>query len=215
MPWMMRLTADGVAIHGSKVERGFCTNGCIGVPDEFAKRLFRIATLGDKVIITDGKRLDIGQSILHPEDHAPNAARSRPLPRRHADRAVEPDRLPVEIGIAHQFHRKAGVFLGPAKALGKRDRSVQPVQHLFRQAAQQRGIEMPSRIALTRMPRSIRSRAIGSTRPTTPAFSEPSGDLPICASCAATEAVSTINPRWPSSMGSSAAMPSADRLAMR
>jgi hypothetical protein len=73
MPWMMRLTADGVAIHGSKVERGYATNGCIGVPDEFAKRLFRIATLGDKVIITDGKRLDIGQSILHPEDHTPNA----------------------------------------------------------------------------------------------------------------------------------------------
>jgi hypothetical protein len=73
MPWMMRLTADGVSIHGSKVERGYATNGCIGVPDEFAKHLFGVATLGDKVIITDGKRLDVGQSILHPEDHAPNA----------------------------------------------------------------------------------------------------------------------------------------------
>jgi hypothetical protein len=37
MPWMMRLTNDGVSIHGSKVERGYATNGCIGVPDAFAK----------------------------------------------------------------------------------------------------------------------------------------------------------------------------------
>lgn len=71
MPYMMRLTGDGVSIHASKVERGYATNGCIGVPDEFAKRLFGIAKLDDKVIITDGKRLDVGQPILQPEDHAP------------------------------------------------------------------------------------------------------------------------------------------------
>ncbi len=64
MPYMLRLTGDGVSIHGSKVERGYATNGCIGVPNEFAKRLFGIAALGDKVIITDGKRLDLGQPIL-------------------------------------------------------------------------------------------------------------------------------------------------------
>jgi hypothetical protein len=44
------------------------------VPDEFAKRLFGIASMGDKVIVTDGKRLDVGQPILHPEDHAPKPA---------------------------------------------------------------------------------------------------------------------------------------------
>lgn len=63
MPWMLRLTNDGVSIHGSKVEKGYATNGCVGVPDEFAKRLFKVASLGDKVIITDGKRLDVGGSI--------------------------------------------------------------------------------------------------------------------------------------------------------
>lgn len=69
MPWMLRLTNDGVSIHGSKVERGYATNGCIGVPDGFAKRLFGVAGLGDKVIITDGKRLTVGQPII--ENHAP------------------------------------------------------------------------------------------------------------------------------------------------
>ena len=64
MPWMMRLTNDGVSIHGSKVEKGYATNGCIGVPDEFARRLFERASVGDKVIITDGKRIGVGDAIL-------------------------------------------------------------------------------------------------------------------------------------------------------
>jgi lipoprotein-anchoring transpeptidase ErfK/SrfK len=64
MPWMMRLTNDGISIHGAKVERGYATNGCIGVPDAFAKRLFEQASLGDKVIITDGKRIGVGDPIL-------------------------------------------------------------------------------------------------------------------------------------------------------
>lgn len=64
MPYMLRLTGDGVSIHSSKVEKGYATNGCIGVPDGFAKRLFAEAKLGDKVIITDGKRIGVGDPIL-------------------------------------------------------------------------------------------------------------------------------------------------------
>lgn len=64
MPYMLRLTNDGVSIHGSKVEIGYATNGCVGVPNEFAKRLFAVASLGDKVIITDGKRMRVGDPIL-------------------------------------------------------------------------------------------------------------------------------------------------------
>ncbi|CAH0497655.1 L,D-transpeptidase family protein [Novosphingobium sp. CECT 9465] len=64
MPHMMRLTNDGVSIHGSKVEKGYATNGCIGVPDDFAANLFKLAKLGDKVIITDGKKMTLGDPIL-------------------------------------------------------------------------------------------------------------------------------------------------------
>lgn len=63
MPYMMRLTSDGVAIHGSTVERDSATNGCIGVPTAFAKLLFAEAKLGDKVIITNGERLQLGGAI--------------------------------------------------------------------------------------------------------------------------------------------------------
>lgn len=64
MPWTLRLTWDGVAIHGgSRVERGYASHGCIGVPDEFASRLFDIAKVGDIVIITDGVMTGVGGSL--------------------------------------------------------------------------------------------------------------------------------------------------------
>jgi lipoprotein-anchoring transpeptidase ErfK/SrfK len=63
MPYMLRLTNDGVAIHGSEVGWNYATHGCIGVPVKFAKLLFGQAKLGDKVIVTRGERLDLGQRI--------------------------------------------------------------------------------------------------------------------------------------------------------
>ena len=51
MPYMLRLTNDGVAIHGSQVVYGRASRGCIGVPDEFAALLFREARIGDRVTI--------------------------------------------------------------------------------------------------------------------------------------------------------------------
>ena len=51
MPFMLRLTDDGVAIHGSNVREGYATHGCIGVPPDFAKRLFTVMAKGDPVFI--------------------------------------------------------------------------------------------------------------------------------------------------------------------
>lgn len=63
MPYMLRLTNDGVSIHGSKVEWGYATHGCVGVPVPFAKLLFGVAGVGDKVIITSGRMIGMGQPI--------------------------------------------------------------------------------------------------------------------------------------------------------
>jgi lipoprotein-anchoring transpeptidase ErfK/SrfK len=54
MPYTLRLTGDGVAIHGSNVRDGYATHGCIGVPVEFAAKLFAVASKGDTVEIVDG-----------------------------------------------------------------------------------------------------------------------------------------------------------------
>ena len=52
MPYMLRLTWDGIAIHGSVVGEGNVTHGCIGIPEEFAELLFRSVKVGDKVLVT-------------------------------------------------------------------------------------------------------------------------------------------------------------------
>ena len=57
MPYMLRLTADGVAIHASDVRAAAATHGCIGVPTGFARQLFAAARVGDTV------------AVLAPEDH--------------------------------------------------------------------------------------------------------------------------------------------------
>lgn len=64
MPWTLRLTWDGIAIHGSPVMNGYASHGCIGIPDEFAAKLFDAAKRGDKVIITRGKMIGLGDRVL-------------------------------------------------------------------------------------------------------------------------------------------------------
>lgn len=59
MPHMMRLTWGGVAIHGSEVREWYATNGCIGVPDEFAALLFDQVKVGDPVTITSNWMPDV------------------------------------------------------------------------------------------------------------------------------------------------------------
>jgi lipoprotein-anchoring transpeptidase ErfK/SrfK len=51
MPFMLRLTGDGVAIHASDVRAGAVTHGCIGIPIGFAKRLYAAMRVGDEVAI--------------------------------------------------------------------------------------------------------------------------------------------------------------------
>jgi hypothetical protein len=51
MPYMLRLTPDGVAIHASAVRASAATHGCIGVPLAFARLLFAQARRGDRVAI--------------------------------------------------------------------------------------------------------------------------------------------------------------------
>ncbi|TXC74472.1 L,D-transpeptidase family protein [Sphingorhabdus soli] len=63
MPYMLRMTNDGISIHGSEVDWGYATHGCIGVPVAFAKKMFGVAKLGDKIIVTNGERLKSGQAI--------------------------------------------------------------------------------------------------------------------------------------------------------
>ena len=58
MPHMMRLTNDGIALHGSpELADDVATHGCIGLPREFAALLFGSARVGDRVLIWKGDRV--------------------------------------------------------------------------------------------------------------------------------------------------------------
>ena len=63
MPYMMRLTNDGITIHGTTVENGYASHGCIGTPTPFAAQLFKVAKLGDAVVVTRGRMVELGDSL--------------------------------------------------------------------------------------------------------------------------------------------------------
>jgi hypothetical protein len=64
MPYMQRLTDDGITLHATTVEWGYASHGCIGMPEDFAKKVFDTTHLGDRVYITRGKTAGIGDSLV-------------------------------------------------------------------------------------------------------------------------------------------------------
>ena len=51
MPYMLRLTWDGVALHGGNVRDRPVSHGCIRLPMAFARELFRITPMGGTVVV--------------------------------------------------------------------------------------------------------------------------------------------------------------------
>lgn len=52
MPFMQRLTWDGIALHAGKLPGHAASHGCIRLPDEFAQKLFAATKLGMTVVVT-------------------------------------------------------------------------------------------------------------------------------------------------------------------
>jgi hypothetical protein len=64
MPYMERLTWNGVALHAGNLPGYPASHGCVRLPLEFAKLLFGVTTLGTPVVVADG---DVAASDLqHP-----------------------------------------------------------------------------------------------------------------------------------------------------
>ena len=63
MPYMQRLTDDGITLHATNVQNGYASHGCIGMPLAFAKKLFGVTAIGDRVFITRGKQVGLGDQI--------------------------------------------------------------------------------------------------------------------------------------------------------
>jgi hypothetical protein len=53
MPFMQRLTWDGIALHGGAIPGHPASHGCVRLPQAFARNLYAVTSLGAAVHITD------------------------------------------------------------------------------------------------------------------------------------------------------------------
>jgi len=54
MPYMQRLTWDGVALHAGRVRKSPASHGCVRLPETFASKLFEVTEHGMTVVIAAG-----------------------------------------------------------------------------------------------------------------------------------------------------------------
>lgn len=73
MPFMQRLTWDGVALHAGKNPGFPDSHGCIRLPTAFAKKLFEVTKTGSVVVVTDEV---VDGATLDPEWLRTDAARA-------------------------------------------------------------------------------------------------------------------------------------------
>jgi hypothetical protein len=82
MPFMQRLTWDGIALHAGRNPGFPASHGCVRLPAGFAKKLFETTQLGTTVVVTDafvsGTRLD--PELLVTDEMRANQAQIAALP---------------------------------------------------------------------------------------------------------------------------------------
>ncbi|HRP72198.1 MAG TPA: L,D-transpeptidase [Luteimonas sp.] len=69
MPYMQRLTWDGIALHGGTLPGYPASHGCVRLPLEFARLLFAETRNGDTVVVANAKASNA--SLVHPAVLAP------------------------------------------------------------------------------------------------------------------------------------------------
>ncbi|MFC4728442.1 L,D-transpeptidase [Coralloluteibacterium thermophilus] len=88
MPYMQRLTWDGIALHAGNLPGYPASHGCVRMPLDFARRLFDVTRTGMTVVVSD----DIGfaPQVAHPGLFSPADAdgTARPDPAVPADADV-------------------------------------------------------------------------------------------------------------------------------
>lgn len=68
MPFMQRLTWDGIALHAGHVPGYPASHGCIRLPRKLAESLYAVTDLGTRVIVADENEYP---EVVHPGNDAP------------------------------------------------------------------------------------------------------------------------------------------------
>lgn len=116
MPYMMRLTWDGVALHGGAVRDGPVSHGCIRLPLAFARALFAITPVGGTVVV-------VGDAAAPPE--APTAGVLTPV----REGGGFERRAPLPIGQAYSWTPHASSFGPVTVVMSLRDQSMVVVRN--------------------------------------------------------------------------------------
>ena len=101
MPFMERLTWDGMAIHGGNNPGKPSSHGCVHVPLDFAQKLYGITQKGDTVLISDlkeepGETVNPGLVPQQTPEPAPDPKSNVKVPRGGpAPQDVSPDATPI------------------------------------------------------------------------------------------------------------------------
>ena len=69
MPFMQRLTWDGIALHAGRIPGQPASHGCVRLPLEFSAQLFEATEREMTVVIADDSSYD--SSVVHPGDQVP------------------------------------------------------------------------------------------------------------------------------------------------
>lgn len=69
MPFMQRLTWDGIALHAGRIPGYPASHGCIRLPHAFAERLFELTAKETIVVVAD--ELSHGPEVVFPGERAP------------------------------------------------------------------------------------------------------------------------------------------------
>ena len=77
MPYMQRLTWDGIALHGGALPGYPASHGCVRLPNAFAAKLFEITRNGDTVVVSDARAAPT--TLVYPAVLAPVSAKGMPL----------------------------------------------------------------------------------------------------------------------------------------
>lgn len=83
MPYMQRLTWDGIALHGGALPGYPASHGCVRLPHPFAEKLFAITRTGDTVVVANAKASS--PSVVHPAVLVPINTQGLPLAVNHGE----------------------------------------------------------------------------------------------------------------------------------
>ncbi|MBW8824082.1 MAG: L,D-transpeptidase family protein [Xanthomonadales bacterium] len=71
MPFMQRITWDGLALHAGRLPGHPASHGCVRLPRAFAEKLYGITRLGARVLISEDSGLGDLDNLVHPGPEAP------------------------------------------------------------------------------------------------------------------------------------------------